>query len=62
LPASQPESQQPALEAGFVLPPDDPHAGLGGSYLINPKTGVRELIERTGHHTEQESLDHGDPA
>jgi len=37
---------EPAREAGFLLPAD-PHAGLGGSYLINPETGERELVERT---------------
>lgn len=37
---------EPAQEAGFLLPAD-PHAGLGGSYLINPETGERELVERT---------------
>lgn len=27
---------------------DDEHAGHGGSYLLDPKTGKRELVERTG--------------
>lgn len=48
-----PEASQPALEADFLLPAD-PHAGQGGSYLINPDTGARDLIERTAekgqHH------------
>ncbi len=26
---------------------NDQHAGMGGSYLLNAKTGVRTLIERT---------------
>ena len=25
----------------------DPNEGLGGSYVINPETGRRELVERT---------------
>lgn len=25
----------------------DEYEGMGGSYVINPKTGVRELVERT---------------
>lgn len=58
-PAPLPDTPQPATSAGFVLPPD-PHAGMGGSYLVNPETGARELIERTGHVTEQESRDHVD--
>lgn len=45
-PPAAPAQPQPAAEAGF-LSPDDPHAGQGGSYIINPDTGVRELIERT---------------
>lgn len=27
---------------------DDEHAGHGGSYLLDPKTGKRTLVERTG--------------
>lgn len=50
-----PEASQPAPEAGF-LSPVDPHAGRGGSYLINPDTGARDLIERTAekgqHHVD----------
>lgn len=42
-----PEASQPAHEAGFSLPAD-PHAGQGGSYLVNPGTGTRELRERNG--------------
>lgn len=42
-----PEASQPAPEAGF-LSPADPHVGQGGSYLINPATGTRELRERHG--------------
>lgn len=45
-PASAP-SDQPAPEAGFSLP-TDPHAGQGGSYLVNPDTGARDLRERHG--------------
>lgn len=25
----------------------DPHEGMGGSYVVNPETGARELVERT---------------
>ena len=25
----------------------DPNAGLGGSYILDPKTGQRTLVERT---------------
>lgn len=28
---------------------DDEHAGHGGSYVLNPKTGKRTLQERTQH-------------
>jgi hypothetical protein len=27
---------------------DDQHHGHGGSYRVDPKTGKRELVERTG--------------
>ncbi len=27
--------------------PADPNAGMGGSYRVDPKTGKRELLERT---------------
>lgn len=47
VPDVTPEASQPAPEAGFLLPAD-PHAGQGGSYLINPETGTRELRERNG--------------
>ncbi|HJV92177.1 MAG TPA: hypothetical protein VJ572_01825 [Azonexus sp.] len=53
-PATAPDNPQPADSAGFVLPPD-PHAGKGGSYVINPETGARELIERTA----EKGADHG---
>lgn len=46
-PDVNPEASQPATEAGFSLPAD-PHAGQGGSYLVNPDTGARELRERNG--------------
>ena len=26
---------------------NDEHAGLGGTYLLDPKTGKRTLVERT---------------
>ena len=45
---------QPAPEAGF-LSPECPYAGQGGSYVINPKTNVRELVERT----EEKGANHG---
>ena len=32
---------------------DDEFAGQGGSYLLNPKTGKRTLIERTAPPTEE---------
>lgn len=47
VPDVTPEASQPAPEAGFLLPAD-PHAGQGGSYLVNPDTGARELRERNG--------------
>lgn len=50
-----PEANQPAPEAGFSLPAD-PHAGQGGSYLVNPDTGTRDLIERTA----EKGQNHGD--
>lgn len=46
---------QPAPEAGF-LSPACPYAGHGGSYVINPETNVRELVERT----EEKGANHGD--
>jgi hypothetical protein len=27
---------------------DDEHAGMGGSYILDPETGKRTLVERTG--------------
>lgn len=30
-----------------VEPAVDEHQGVGGSYVINPATGKRELVERT---------------
>lgn len=53
-PPAAPATPQPAAQAGF-LSPDCPHAGQGGSYLINPETGARELIERT----EEKGQHHG---
>lgn len=54
-PGVTPEASQPAVVAGF-LSPVDPHAGRGGSYLFNPDTGTRDLIERTAekgqHHVD----------
>ncbi len=44
--------EQPALEAGF-LSPVCPYAGQGGSYVENPETGARELVERTEEKGEQ---------
>lgn len=32
---------------------NDPHAGQGGSYLLDPDTGERTLIERTQPQTPQ---------
>lgn len=28
--------------------PTDPHEGHGGSYTVDPETGQRTLVERTG--------------
>jgi hypothetical protein len=43
----------------------DEHAGKGGSYLLNPKTGKRKLIERTAPATpsepQEEVLSHAAP-
>lgn len=54
-PDVSPEASQPAREAVFLLPAD-PYAGQGGSYLVNPDTGARDLIERTAekgqHHVD----------
>lgn len=43
--------EQPAPEAGFLLPVC-PYAGQGGSYVINPQSGERELVERTAEKGE----------
>ena len=38
----------------------DPYAGMGGSYLLDPATGERTLIERTQEpETKPEETDHG---
>lgn len=31
----------------------DPHAGQGGSYMLDPATGQRVLVERTAEAGEQ---------
>lgn len=33
--------------------PDDEHAGQGGSYLLDPETGKRTLLERTQDPTQE---------
>lgn len=38
-----------AVETPPVLPVEDPYAGQGGSYIVDPKTGARTLVERTEH-------------
>ncbi len=34
-------------EAAQSVPPVDEFHGMGGSYVIDPKTGKRTLVERT---------------
>lgn len=48
---AQDAKEQPAPEAGF-LSPACPYAGQGGSYVINPQSGERELVERTAEKGE----------
>ncbi|MDD2664372.1 MAG: hypothetical protein PHD19_11530 [Dechloromonas sp.] len=43
---------QTADEALPVAAPIDLYAGQGGSYVVDPKTGVRTLVERTEHVAE----------